>query len=132
MPIPLRTTTCRRCGADSEEGVAYCSKCGASLGASDLSRGVQVDAVFGSYRLLQQIGVTFVPDGATTLTFFAVAWVLFGIAACLALPNVHAVAQRLRTMPAGWASPAAAALGVLAAVAACLVDKPSEFLYFNF
>jgi hypothetical protein len=56
MPIPLRTTTCRRCGADSEEGVAYCSTCGASLNASDLSQGVQVDAVFGSYRLLQQIG----------------------------------------------------------------------------
>ena len=56
MPIPLRTTTCRRCGADSQEGVAYCSTCGASLNASDLSQGVQVDAVFGSYRLLQQIG----------------------------------------------------------------------------
>jgi len=56
MPIPLRTTTCRRCGADSEQGVAYCSTCGASLNASDLSQGVQVDAVFGSYRLLQQIG----------------------------------------------------------------------------
>src|SRR5215831_12902814 len=56
MPVPLRTTTCRRCGVDSEEGVAYCSTCGASLGASELSLGVQVDAVFGSYRLLQQIG----------------------------------------------------------------------------
>jgi alginate O-acetyltransferase complex protein AlgI len=81
---------------------------------------------------LRHLGVIFVPDTATTLTFLAVIWVALGIAACLALPNVHAVARRLQTMPSGWTSPAAAALGVLAAVAACLVDKPSEFLYFNF
>jgi alginate O-acetyltransferase complex protein AlgI len=83
-------------------------------------------------NMLQHFGVSFVPDSATTLTFFAVIWVVLGVAACLVLPNVHAAARHLRTMPAAWASPAAAALGVLTAVAACLVDKPSEFLYFNF
>ncbi len=105
----------------------------AMLGLNGVAIPVRERPYFG--RLagpLEWLGVSFVPDATTTLTFLAALLVLAGIAACLTLPNVHAIARRIRIMPPALASSAAAALGILAAAAACLIDRPSEFLYFNF
>src|SRR5215467_8710994 len=51
------TFACPDCGIACGQPGAPCTACGAQLGTtSDMSSAVRAEAVFGSYRLLKQIG----------------------------------------------------------------------------
>jgi D-alanyl-lipoteichoic acid acyltransferase DltB (MBOAT superfamily) len=105
----------------------------AMLGVDGIALPIRERAHFGALAVpLEHLGVSFVPDTATTLTLLATLAVVVATGACLALPNVHALAQRIKAMPPALGSSAAAVLGVLAAAAVLRIDQPSEFLYFNF
>jgi D-alanyl-lipoteichoic acid acyltransferase DltB (MBOAT superfamily) len=81
---------------------------------------------------LQEFGVHLVPPAETTLHFSAYAYVIAAIAACLLLPNTQTIAERLPKVPPRSRLALASALGALAAVTICELERPSEFLYFNF
>jgi D-alanyl-lipoteichoic acid acyltransferase DltB (MBOAT superfamily) len=81
---------------------------------------------------LQELGVHFLPPAETTLHFSAYAYVIAAIAACLLLPNTQMIAERLPKVPTRSRLALASALGALAAITICELERPSEFLYFNF
>src|SRR5262245_53387703 len=56
-PLELKLSACPQCGTTCDQGDGTCAACSAQLTTpSDMSSAVRVDAVFGSYRLIKQIG----------------------------------------------------------------------------
>ena len=79
---------------------------------------------------LERLGLQFVPD--VSVKFRLIAYIAAAIAACLVLPNTQALAGGLQRLSWRYGLALASVLGVLAAVTVCELERPSEFLYFNF
>jgi alginate O-acetyltransferase complex protein AlgI len=82
--------------------------------------------------LLEQYGVQFLPESATDLHLIVYVYSLVAIAACLMLPNTQTLAAVLPKLSRPRNFALASALGMLAAITVCELERPSEFLYFNF
>jgi alginate O-acetyltransferase complex protein AlgI len=81
---------------------------------------------------LEAVGIHFVPAADTTLHFMAYGYVIAAVAACLLLHNTQTLAERLSRLSPRQNLALASALGTLAAITVCELERPSEFLYFNF
>jgi hypothetical protein len=81
---------------------------------------------------LEQLGIHFVPTTDTTLHFIVYGYAIAAMAACLLLPNTQTLAERLPRLSPRLNLALASAVGALAAITVCELERPSEFLYFNF
>lgn len=81
---------------------------------------------------LEQLGVHFVPRTGADLHLIVFAYAVLAVAACLTLPNTQALAERLGRLSRRQSAVLASAFGIFAALLVCDLERPSEFLYFNF
>lgn len=101
------------------------------LGLNGIAFAEKHRAYFGALAsAMEHAGIKFVPDLNHSL--LSLTAVLGGVFVSVALPNSQTMAGKLHSLPRQWSLRLASALGVLAALTACLLDRPSEFLYFNF
>jgi D-alanyl-lipoteichoic acid acyltransferase DltB (MBOAT superfamily) len=103
------------------------------LGLNGIALAERHRGYFGTMaHRLDEIGVQFIPDGDLNLHFIVYVYVLTAIVFCMVFPSTQALSQKLGAMPWRLNIALASVLGVAAGATICAMERPSEFLYFNF